>query len=494
MRPEPMTPQSGRLAIWRLGGILTAVTLAGSGAVQMGGGPVAAMVTGAAVTLAVACFAVGAPPGRLIFLAIGALQIAWALIAHGGDGIAMIAAAIGRGSFIIGLFSALLVIRAAAMGSHEILECGRFLARQPPGRRYLALTIGGHLFGLILMYGSISLLGGLAAESTSRLSDPQLRHHRLRRMLIAIQRGFAATLCWSPLAFGMVLATTLIPGASWRDALPYALVSAALVMGVGWALDSIFKPRISALPPATAPEPGRWLPHLRPLLLLLALVFAGIEAVHALTGVGVIGSVMVVVPITAIVWIYLQTRRLTVAEAAPAAAGAAPQAVGSTALAATARRLGGFVTHDLVGYRAEVLILFMAAFIGYLGAELLVPLLAEAGIGLGMLPGWAVIVGLIWLIPAAGQIGMNPILVVSLTLPLLPAPASVGLTPEAMVVAVTGGWAISGITSPFTASVMLVGALSGQSARAAGLRWNGAIALILGVILSAWALLVAAIA
>jgi hypothetical protein len=54
---------------------------------------------------------------------------------------------------------------------------------------------------------------------------------------------------------------------------------------------------------------------------------------------------------------------------------------------------------------------------------------------------------------------------------------------------VTGGWAISGVTSPFTASVLLLGSLSGQPARQAGLRWNGAYALVLGVIMSVWAIL-----
>lgn len=415
---------------------------------------------------ALACFCLHVAPARLVFVAIGLAQTVAALALTEG-GAAAILAALGRGAFIVALFTALGTIRAAAGGSEAILRCGRFLAEQPPGRRYLALTAGGHLFGLVLMYGAISLLGGLAVQATAGLADPELRHHRLRRMLIAIQRGFAATLCWSPVAFSVVLATTLVPGASWSRVILPCLVSAALVMGTGWLMDWIFKPRLSTPPPERQPQAGGWLASLWPLLALLAIIAAAVAAVDAASGVGVVGAVMLVVPCLALGWIALQM----------------------ASARGTARRIARFVTQELPGYRGEIVLLFMAAFIGHLGAHLLAPVMDRAGLDLASVPAPVILVVLVWLIPVAGQVGMNPILAASLILPLLPSPEALGLHPAALVVAVTGGWAISGVTSPFTASVLLLGSLSGQPARQAGLRWNGAYALVLGVIMSVWAIL-----
>jgi hypothetical protein len=117
---------------------------------------------------------------------------------------------------------------AAAAGSPSIERCGRFLADQPPGRRYLALTIGGQMFGIILMYGTISLLGSLSAASAAREPEAEIRRHRVRCMRVAIQRGFVSTLPWSPLAFAMTISTTLVPGASWEEAVVPCLMSGLL--------------------------------------------------------------------------------------------------------------------------------------------------------------------------------------------------------------------------------------------------------------------------
>lgn len=109
-----------------------------------------------------------------------------------------------------------------------------------------------------------------------------------------------------------------------------------------------------------------------------------------------------------------------------------------------------------------------------------------------MLPPLLIVVAMVWLVPLAGQLGMNPILSVSLIVPLLPSPAAMGIHPAALVAAITGGWAISGTTSPFTASVLLVGSYGGVPAREAGLRWNGPYALLMGCTISVWVLILAA--
>lgn len=456
----------------RIGGILTTLALLATVPYQYGAGQGFAVIAATLLVGALALFSRTAPLSRLAFVAVGLALIAWAAMTR-TDWAQATLTALTRGAFIIALFTALSALRSAAIGSQAILNCGRFLARQPPGRRYLALTVGGHLFGLILLYGSISLLGSLAAESTAREANEDLRRHRLRRMLVAIQRGFASTLCWSPMALSMAVTIPVVQGASWAGALGLCLVSSALMIGIGWLLDTIFKPQLSAPPPPRLTETDSWLLRLRPLLVLLAIVVGSVFALHLATGVAVTGAVMTVVPLVAMAWIL-----------------ALPPLPGGR-IATLGARVGQFATRELAGYRGEIILLFMAGFIGSLGSTLLVPVMQAHGPDLSAVPPLLILAALVWAIPLTGQIGMNPILAVSLLVPLLPTPAALGIHPTAMVLAITGGWAISGNTSPFTASVLLVGKLGGVEARHAGMVWNGLYALTTGTALTLWVLIAA---
>lgn len=434
---------------------------------------VLAMVAGALALATIAAFVPQAKASRLAFVAIGLILVGWAALSR-PDWMQATMTAAQRGAMVIALFTALSAIRNAATSSAEILECGRFLARQPPGLRYVALTIGGHLFALILLYGSISLLGSLVTESAAKEPDAALRRHRVRRMMVAIQRGFASTLCWSPLGFSMAITIAIVPGASWPDVAVPCIISAILMMAVGWALDMIFKPRLAAPSPPRAPETARWAVQLRPLLLLLGVVMSGVLALHLVTGVEVIGAVMSLVPLVAMLWIGVQPR---------------PHRIGRMAWLGS--RIMLFITRDMPAFRGEIVLLFMAGFIGSLGSVLLVPVVQAQGLDLGALSPLVIVIAMVWLVPLTGQLGMNPILAVSLLVPLLPSPDDMGISPVALVAAITGGWALSGATSPFTASVLISARLGGVTPRQAGIGWNGLYTLVMGSILSLWVLVLA---
>ncbi|WP_238380922.1 hypothetical protein [Alkalilacustris brevis] len=378
--------------------------------------------------------------------------------------------------FIVAFFTSLITLRSVAAGSTAIMRCGHFLAHQPPGRRYLALSAGGHLFGLILSYGAITLLGGMATAKRPEDDEAseEVRNHRRRRMLVAIQRGFVSSLPWSPFAFAIAISTSLIPGASWGAVVGWCAVSSLLLMALGWTLDTIFKPRLSAPAPVrTAPE-GTWLGNLAPLLVLLGVLVVGVAGLYSITQLRIVAIVMTVVPLIALGWIAFQRK------------GDGPGPARRIQALAT-----GFINDDIPRFRAEVVLLSMAGFIGTMGSHLAEPLVLASGVDLTAVPGWVILMGLFWLIPVVGQFGMNPILAVSLTVPLLPSPEALGLSPSILVLAITSGWAISGATSPFTASTLLTGALGNVSATHVGLRWNGLYAITCGVVLSGWVLLVA---
>ncbi len=384
---------------------------------------------------------------------------------------AVVLRALGSAAFIAAFFAALTTLRNVAESSPAIREAGTYLAEQPPGRRYAALTVGSHLFALLLNYGAISLLGNLATQSAGREANAEIRRHRTRRMLLAIQRGFISSLPWSPLGFSMAITNVLIPGARWADSVQAGFVSAGILLLTGWALDTIFKPRLSVPLPPRAPATGT-LRLLQPLLLLLVLLGGTVSVLYTNTEVRIVGIVMLVVPLLSLGWAVIQHR-------------------GGALDFSLRTRLVRYVSTELPSNRGEVTLLMMAGYIGTVGGPLLEPLVVGAGIDLGALPAWSVLVLLVWLVPVLGQLGMNPILAVTLCAPIIPEAATLGVTPSAVVTAIAAGWAISGICSPFTATTLLVGSFGNVSALHVGLRWNGLFVAVLGALLSVWVLIYA---
>ena len=406
---------------------------------------------------------------RKAFVATGALLLLVA-VALRPDWPSIAMAALEQGAFIAAFFIALASLRNPASTSPAIERCGQYLASQPPGKRYLALTTGGHLFSLILSYGAINLLGGLTESIASREPNAEIREIRNRRMLLAIQRGFVASLTWSPLAFAMAITTSIIPGSSWGGAAGIAIVNAFLVSFVGWSLDTLYKPKLSGPPPPRQPASGSWR-DLKPLLVLLVLLFSGVAILEAVSGLRIIAIVMLLVPIISIGWVIIQTRGAT----------SHPSLLPPAALA----RLRDIAFVDIPSYRSELLLLVMAGVIGSVGGALLKPLTEGFALDAAGVPAWVILVALVWLIPLAGQLGMNPILSVSLLAPLLPSPEALRVSPNVVVVALTAGWALTGASSPFTATTLLIGRLGHTTALKVGLVWNRGFMIAAGLAVSA---------
>lgn len=407
---------------------------------------------------------------RKAFVAVG-VALTSALMLAQPDWQAVVLRACYSSAFIAAFFTALSTLRNVAETSPAIGRAGRFLAGQPPGRRYAALTLGGLLFALLLNYGAITLLGSLATTSAATEPDAVIRGHRRRRMLLAIQRGFISSLTWSPMAFSLAITTAVIPGGSWAAVVLPGVVSAMILSGAGWALDTIFKPRLTGPGVVRRSDTGSWR-QISPLLFLLAVFGIVVGGLHELTGIRIVGVVMVAVPSVAGIW-------------------AAIQHMGGGLDLTFAKRARDYLAIDLPGYSGEITLLMMAGYIGTVGAPLLAPLVARSGLDPALLPAWAVLVALVWIVPVLGQLGMNPILAVTLIAPLIPEASALGVTPTAIVVAITAGWAMSGATSPFTATTLLIGSFGQVSAPHVGLRWNGLYLLVAGLLLTGWVLIYA---
>ncbi len=133
---------------------------------------------------------------QVLFVALVAIGMLG--VARAADPMALFIAGWRRGAAYGAFFFALTTLRDAAETSPLVRRCGRHLVAQPPGRRYAALTGGGHLFGIILSYGAIELLAAMVMRANTLEAaggSADVRALRSRRMLMAIYRGFCVMNC-----------------------------------------------------------------------------------------------------------------------------------------------------------------------------------------------------------------------------------------------------------------------------------------------------------
>lgn len=436
--------------------------------VEWGSSAVAAGALPLVTLLSVAVLTPQIKWGRQVFVGVGVV-LTIALANQKPDWTTVALAGLDKAAFICAFFCALASLRRVAQGSKAISYAGQFLAQQPPGRRYLALTFGGQMFALVLNYGAIALLGSLAVANAATEQNPEIQRHRTRRMLLAIQRGFTSTLPWSPLSFAVAITTALIPGTSWSMVAIPGMVTCLLMTGTGWALDTILKPKIFGHTPTRTQPKGNWF-LMSPLVILLAVILISIAVLYLITDIHVVGLVILIVPVVAVLWAILQRCGDV-------------ETPGSHSLRG---ELKAYVFAELPSVKDEVVLLMMAGYIGTVGAALLGPVLESLGVDLSRLPTPVFLVLCVWIIPIAGQIGMNPILAVTLLAPLIPSAQVLGVSPAAIVVAITAGWALSGVTSPFTATTLLIGSFGKVSARHVGLVWNRGYFLTAAIIVPIW--------
>jgi len=407
---------------------------------------------------------------RQIFVLVGVLVSVYALVMR-DDGIVLVENALASGGYILGFFVALSSLRTAASSSDAIQRCGEFLSTRTPGKRYLALTLGGHLFSLVLNYGSITLLGALVEKADGGIDGKHKNPVRVRRMLLAIQRGFITTLCWSPLTFAMVVGPSVIPGSSWKGVIWYGLGSALVLITVGWVVDALHKPasaQVKLSRPVATGNPRA----LMPLLILLVIIFSSVAFVHEVAGLSIVTVVMIIIPILSMSWIALQAHL--------------DEGRDDTVVTIVRRRCSRYVGQELDSYKSEMVLLFIAGYVGKIGGALAAPLVTSHIIDFSVVPTWAILSGIIIILPVLGQIGLHPILAVSLMGPMLPDASVMGVSPNIVLAAVCLGWAFGGATSPFTATVILVAMFGKVKASAVGWDWNRVFVLLGIPVCIAW--------
>lgn len=376
--------------------------------------------------------------------------------------VALFFAAWRRGAAYGAFFFALSSLRDAAETSKLVRRCGQHLVAQPPGRRYAALTGGGHLFGIILSYGSIELLGAMVMRANTLAAaggSEEVRALRTRRMLMAIFRGFAVMNCWSPLNLMTAVVSTAVPAAPMRALLPVAFVVAVFLAAIGWVEDRFSTAR-RATSGGTRPRTTEsWAIHLR-IVALVGLVMLLAELGSILIGVSLVAAVTLTVPVVGMGWSIVQARHfVTRVDPIP------------RTLAILRRRAGRFFLR-VPTFRGEATVLSGSGFMGMavggaLPAAALTPVVAH-------LPGIAVPLLVPVILIATGQLGLNPVAVIALLGAVLPDPRLYGISPTVLAFSCMLSWGLSVNMTPMSASAITTARWAGVSPWTVATRWNAA--------------------
>jgi hypothetical protein len=395
---------------------------------------------------------------QILFLALTGIGLIGVAIA--ADPIGLFLAAWRRGAAYGAFFLALSSLRDAAETSKLVRRCGQHLVAQPPGRRYAALTGGGHLFGIILSYGAIDLLGAMVMRANTLQAaggSEAIRTLRTRRMLMAIYRGFAVMNCWNPLNLMTAVVSTAVPAAPMRLLLPIAFVVSLGMAAIGWLED-----RLSAARQATAggtrPQTTEsWTIHLR-IVALVGFVMLLAELGSILIGVSLVAAVTLIVPLAGLVWAIVQAWNfITSANPIPRIA-----VILSTRATRFFQRVPNF--------RSEATVLAGSGFMGVavggaLPAAGLAPFIAH-------LPPVAVPLLVPVILIATGQIGLNPVAIIALLGAAMPDPAAFGISPAVLAFACMLGWGLAVNMTPMSASAITTARWAGVSPWTVSTAWN----------------------
>ncbi|WP_228277630.1 hypothetical protein, partial [Acinetobacter baumannii] len=87
-------------------------------------------------------------------------------------------------------------------------------------------TWGGHLIGLLLSFGALTLLTTMIKQSNTT-TDARVHDIRERRMVTAVMRGFITMPLWSPTSIALIAILQSNPALHWIDVAPVGMALAS---------------------------------------------------------------------------------------------------------------------------------------------------------------------------------------------------------------------------------------------------------------------------
>ncbi|HZV20977.1 MAG TPA: hypothetical protein VE986_05455 [Hyphomicrobiales bacterium] len=397
--------------------------------------------------------------GRIL---LGACAAVAAIAAFQPGAVGIIGAGASRMIYLPAFVALLGLLRAAAAASKAIAVAGHYLVSQPPRTRYIALSFGGHFFGILLNVGGLALLVEMVRDANTLEAaggDPNIVAWRERRMTVAMLRGFAAMAFWTPLGVSFNLLLVSVPGVNWADAGPIGILCAVAFIGLGWVFDQFQRPK------GLRPRPLKKVPGGAKAMTLVvghvAMVSLVTWAIEYMLPLSFQTALLLSVPGYAFLWAFFT--RLSHSDPAP---------LKNSAALLVERGIAAFPA-----YANEVAV-FAAS--GFLGAAVvaLIPQEALRGFFLSLsLPVGVLAALLCFSVAFLGIIGLNPMIAATIIASAVASAEIPGLPKPAIVLAIAAGWACTVVASPMNSALVMTAALVRRQPWTLAAKWNGWFAL-----------------
>ena len=361
--------------------------------------------------------------------------------------------AINQAVFLMAFLLLIALLHEAAVTSPAVADCGQFLTRQPPARRYFSVFGGTNIMSVLFNLGIISLLTPLIRKGVEA-EAPEIANIRERRQLTSMLRGFSWGVVWSPTAIAPLAVLELIDGISREWWSIYGLICAASICIIGWAEDrwrfrhvqrNLSRPRQQIHLPFLA---------LVSFISVLVLLFSLTVLISHLSGDTFVFGLLVSCPLVMIVWLWAQNYQRD----------KTPTTALNNALDICLMRLPE---------NAKIMLALAASgYIGRLSAEMVPAEYMADYFGLMFMPDYMVLICLAVVMMPFSWLGVSPIMMAVFfgsllgSLPVLP------VEPTLAALAISCGLALSMTTSPFATVVLMVSSLNGKRPLQLTLGWN----------------------
>lgn len=368
--------------------------------------------------------------------------------------------ALGKGAYFTAFIFLIMLLREAAFTSDSVLKVGDWTTRQPPARRYPTVWVSGHLAGILLNFGAVSLLAplvqrGVRARPINTPAEELRAQIRERRQISALIRGFSLVITWAPTTLTQVIIFASLPGLDIGKVFVLAMGLAVILLAVGWTEDYLRwgKPKLAL----EAPDgfPGR---ALLDLAFVYALLIVGAFSVQYVAGTSLPQALMTVSPLMLIGWVIMQARA-GVIESASA-------------------RLTEIISVSVPRMGVNAYQLGVAGYIGICAAKLAPIDMVAAWTEAAHVPGWAMLAVLPVIITLGGQVALSPMVMVVFLAAVLSALPALPAEPEYVALALGFGWSLSITAAPNSTAALLLSGATGIPPTTLTWRWNGVYSLL----------------
>ncbi|UTH46346.1 hypothetical protein [Loktanella salsilacus] len=373
-----------------------------------------------------------------------------------------VAVALDQATFMMAFILLMALLHEAASTSPSIEKCGRYMANQPPARRYNALYLGTGTMAVLFNLGVVSFLVPLVQRGINAATPDSPRNvFREQRQIGAVLRGFAWSVIWSPTAIAPLALVELIPGANRTLWIGLGFAIYILVMLMGAFEDRL---RFRNLKPNSNRQIDPF-PYQAALMFLSACGFLfGIIllAIWVTQGSFILG-LMLACPVMLISWLIVQYSDIGHPNR--------PLDIGEV-VSITAKRLHTIVTLNLPKAAPIAVTLACSGFVGRTAAALINSNGVAEALHLYDMPDYVLLSLIPVVLSLLGLFALSPIMTAIFFGSLFGSLDVMPADPTLVALSISCGWALSMTFSPFATVVLLIDRVAGIRPTTSTWRWN----------------------